>query len=69
MKYIQLSEDGELPQIGDQAPFKVVLAVENPVNPGELDSCTANCWELSSPAFINEGVNSPPWPVAPSPPF
>ena len=33
MKYIQLNEHGELPRIGDLAPFKVVLAVEDPVSP------------------------------------
>ena len=33
MKYLQLSEQGELPQIGDLAPFKAVLAIEDPVSP------------------------------------
>lgn len=33
MEYLQLSENGELPQIGRLAPFKAVLAIEDPVSP------------------------------------
>jgi hypothetical protein len=32
MEYINLSENGELPEIGKLAPFKVVLAIEDPVD-------------------------------------